>query len=71
MKSLAKNDFGEKNIHRLISKAKKVIEYLEEIGDADLLEFYQEILIDLYIKENDYKSAFLLKNKAKLSKHLR
>lgn len=61
LKSLAKNNFGEKKIHRLISKAKKVIEYLEEIGDVDLLEFYKEILIDLYIKENDYKSAFLLK----------
>lgn len=60
-KCLAKNNFGEKKIHRLISKAKKVIEYLEEIGDVDLLEFYKEILIDLYIKENDYKSAFLLK----------
>ncbi len=24
-------------------------------------KFYHEILIDLYIKENDYKSAFLLK----------
>lgn len=34
-------------------------------SDYELLDFYEDILMELYVKNNDYKAAFLLLNEQK------
>lgn len=72
LKNLYKSKNCPNSLKRLINDCQILLESLSKIPDYELIDFYEDILIELHVKNNDYKTAFLLlkeqKNRNKIQK---
>jgi len=60
IKSIYKSKNTTANLKRIISDCENVIESLKKTQDLELISFYEDILIELHVMNNDYKNAFLI-----------
>lgn len=65
LKNLYKSKDSPNSKKRLIKDCFILLDALRKTSDYELLDFYEDILMELYVKNNDYKAAFLLLNEQK------
>lgn len=65
LKNLYKSKDSPNCIKRLINDCQILLDSLSKTPDFELIDFYEDILIELNVKNDDYKTAFLLLNEQK------
>lgn len=55
-------DAGKREMDHLIQEGMDLLSVLKIENDQDVIQFYKRIICDLYVKNDDYKNAYLLMN---------